>query len=67
MKSFPDYPPAHEYAIDLANQCSRDCGLAKSKEFGRTVFSVFLLPNKENRTGHELTCEVVQPGTPKSA
>ena len=66
MKSFQEWKSAHTYAAELADQCARDCGIAKAREFGRTVFNVFLLPNPENRRGHELTCEVVNPGTPKS-
>lgn len=64
MKTFPTWKEAHTSATELANLCKRDCGLAKSKEFGREVFNVFLLPDKKNRCGHELTCEVVFPGTP---
>ena len=67
MKAFPEYKDAHKYAAEMADLCKRDCGLAKGKEFGRTVFSVFLLPDKQNRCGHELTCEVVTPGTPVAA
>ena len=55
------YKEAHNKAVDLANLCKRDCGILKSKEFGKTVFSVFLLPNKENRYGRELSCEIVTP------
>lgn len=68
MKTFKlsEYKEAQNYAIDLSNQCNRDCGIAKTKEFNSTVFNVFLLPNKENRRGFELTCEVVIPNTPKS-
>lgn len=65
MKTFPNWKDAHTYAVETADLCKRDCGLAKGKEFGREVFSVFLLPNTQNRYGHELTCEVVSPNTPK--
>lgn len=64
MKAFTDYTKAHTYATELATACSRDVGIEKGEEFGRTVFRTFLLPNKENRCGHELHCEVVTPNTP---
>lgn len=66
MKAFPTYAAAFSYAIEEANLCRRDCGISRTREFGREVFVVCLLPNKENRCGHELTCEVVSPGTPET-
>ena len=30
-------------------------------------YSVFALPNPENRRGHELRCEVVRPGSPRTS
>lgn len=64
MKVFNNWKNAHAHAAELATACERDVGIEKGKEFGRTVFKTFLLPNKENRCGHELRCEVVTPGTP---
>jgi len=64
MKSFNNWKEAHTNAVELANLCKRDVGISKSKEFGKEVFNTFLLPNKENRCGRELTCEIVSPNTP---
>lgn len=64
MKSFNNWKEAHNNAVELANLCKRDVGIARAKEFGREVFNTFLLPNKENRFGHELRCEVVSSNTP---
>ena len=64
MKSFPTWKQAHTYAVETARLCKRDCSLAKSREFGREVFNVSLLPDFKNRCGHELTCEVVSPDSP---
>ena len=66
MKRFTDYKDAQDCAIDIANDCHRDVGIRACKEFGKAGFNVFLLPNKENRRGFELCCEVVTPNTPKS-
>lgn len=60
-KSFRQYQDALDYARTLASEIEREVGLLKTQEFNRTVFSVFLLPKKENRQGHELQCEVVIP------
>lgn len=60
-QSFRQYQDALDYARALANELEREIGLLKTKEFNRTVFSVFPLPKKENRVGHELQCEVVIP------
>ena len=64
MKTFKNWKDAHTEAVGLADLCKRDVGIEKGKEFGKIVYGVYLLPNKENRYGHELTCEVVTPGTP---
>lgn len=63
-KAFSTYEAAHSYAAQLAATHSRDMGLSKQREFGSTVFVVFMLPAESFRTGRELTCEVVRPGTP---
>lgn len=67
MKTFPDYKPALAAAIELARSVNRECGIEKAREFGRTVYRVKMLPNPENRTGWELTCEVVRPTDPMPA
>ena len=67
MKAFPDYHQARAQAHELARLCKRDAGIYKAREFGRDVFTVALLPNPANRTGHELTAEVVTPDEPTAA
>lgn len=64
MKSFPLYLDAYNHAAQLATTCKRDAGIYKAREFGRTVFNVSLLPDPKNRTGHELTAEIVTPNSP---
>lgn len=64
MKTFTNWKQAHETAQALADECKRDAGILKANEFGRTVFNVILLSNPENRCGHELLAEVVQPAIP---
>jgi len=66
MKTFPNYTDAITHARSLATQCQRDTGIEKTKEFNRTVFSVFLLPAPAFRTGRELRCETVSPNTPQT-
>lgn len=56
------YIQALSEAIDLANLTNRDAGIEK---IGKS-FAVRLLPNPENRTGFELRCEIIRPGTPHS-
>lgn len=64
-KAFRTYEEAYAYALSLANQCQRDAGIAKQREFGNALwFVVRLLPNPENRYADDLTCEVVTPGQP---
>jgi hypothetical protein len=62
-----DYRAAHAAAVDLANQRQRDVGICRvaipSARLG--YWTVFALPRADLRRGHELTCEVVTPGTPK--
>jgi hypothetical protein len=63
MKAFPDYHQARAHAHELARQCKRDAGIYKARD----LFTVALLPNPANRTGHELTAEVVTPDEPTAA
>lgn len=56
-----DYPTAYDKARNMADSLKRDVGIEKRFEFGKVVYNTFLLPNPENRRGHELTCEVVSP------
>jgi hypothetical protein len=65
-KPFVTWKEAHHAAIDLANECSMDSGIEKSREFGKEVFIVKLLPRPENCQGGECFMERVKPGTPKS-
>ena len=58
------YEEAFNLAVDTANRLQVDVGIAKD-DFGG--YSYFLLPWPENRVGHELRCQVVRPGTPKTA
>ena len=66
MRSFyKNYDDAYNAAIEMQALIPRDVGIEKKNgplEFG---YSVFRLPNPENRYGHELTCEVVPVGSPK--
>ena len=57
-----NYIQALSEAIDLANLTNRDAGIER---IGKS-FAVRLLPTPENRTGFELRCEIVRPGTPHS-
>lgn len=68
MKSFSisDYRGAFNHAVDLANNTKCAAGIQKAWLFSSYVYNVMLLPRKENRFGWELTCEVVEPGTPKT-
>jgi hypothetical protein len=55
------YEDAYEQARQTATRLGRDVGIMKNAFGG---YSVFALPNPENRRGHELRCEVVRPGSP---
>jgi hypothetical protein len=61
MKVFTTWKSAHTYAIELARQCKMSAGIEKSREFNKEIFLVKLLPRPENRCGHELRMEVVEP------
>jgi hypothetical protein len=58
------YETAFNEAVDLADRVNMDVGLAKDAFGG---WSLFLLPRPENRRGEELRCQVVTPGTPRTA
>jgi hypothetical protein len=64
MKVFKDWKSAHSYAVELAHSCDMSAGIEKTKEFNRTLFAVSLLPRPENRNGHELRMEIVNPHDP---
>lgn len=59
MTSFETWKPAHEYAQAQADKLKISFGIEKLGG----QFRVFMLPKPENRTGHELRCEVVDPMT----
>ena len=61
------YTKAFNEAVNLARLVKREVGIEKSKEFGKTVYNVKILPNKENRYGWELRCEIVSPNSPLMA
>lgn len=58
------YEDAYEQARQRADRTGRDVGIMKNAFGG---YSVFVLPNPENRRGHELRCEVVRPGSPRTS
>lgn len=58
------YEDAYEQARQTATRLGRDVGIMKNAFGG---YSVFALPNPENRRGHELLCEVVRPGSPRTS
>lgn len=61
MKTYDD---VFNEAIDKANLTGMDVGITRDIFGG---WSTFLLPRPENRRGKELRCQVVKPGTPRSA
>jgi hypothetical protein len=52
-----DYKEARAQAQAKANSLGFDFGLEFNSIF--RTYNVFMLPQKRNRTGHELRCEVV--------
>lgn len=58
------YEEAFNEAVETANRLNMDVGLMRN---GFGGWSTFLLPRPENRRGEELRCQVVTPGTPRSA
>lgn len=61
------YIKAFNEAVNLARLVKREVGIEKANEFGKIVYRVKMLPNKENRCGWELRCEVVSPDSPLMA
>ena len=59
MKPTKDYRDARARAQALANRLGADVGLEYNSLFRE--YSIFGLPRKANRCGHELRCEVVYP------
>jgi hypothetical protein len=53
------YHTARAEAQKKANELQRDIGLEVNGLF--KCYHTFILPNPENRFGHELWCEVVHP------
>lgn len=67
MATYHDYHVAYNAAVRDANEYQRPIGLEKAKEYSTTVFRTFLLPkDPAKRFGHEVTCEVVNPGDPRT-
>lgn len=58
---FDSYEAAWAAAYKLACDMQREVGIERASEFGREVYRVKHLPNRENRYGWELRCEVVLP------
>ena len=56
------YNEALRAAVTMARTHKQEVGLERNPLFGN--YSVFLLPRPENRSGHELRCEVVRPSDP---
>jgi hypothetical protein len=57
IKKDETYQIARDYAQKRANETGFDFGLEWNKWANQ--WSVWMLPNKKNRSGHELQCEVV--------
>ena len=53
------YKNARTEAQAKANATGYDHGIERNKIF--KSFTVFMLPKRENRVGHELRCEIVYP------
>lgn len=58
---FKNWKDAYLAALALANQLGHDVGIWKQIEYGQEGYNIRSLPKPENRYGHELRCEVVQP------
>jgi len=54
---FKDYHEARAEAQKQANALGFDYGLELNKLF--RTYTVFMLPRREHRCGHELRCEVI--------
>ena len=53
------YKEALNKAIGFANVTKRECGVLK---LATNQFTAMILPNRENRYGSELRCELIEPG-----
>lgn len=64
--SFPTYQEALIYARTHANTIRKSMGIEKPQTQAGPLagWTVFTLPDPQNRQGHELTCEVVEPAAP---
>lgn len=60
-RSSQNYSAVFAFAQAMADKMGREVGIEKTREFGTTVYTFKQLPNPENRSGWELTCEVVRP------
>ncbi len=58
---FTDYDEAYAYARKKAKQLNHDYGLEKKKEYGKSGYSVKMLPSEKNSFGHELRMQRVKP------
>ena len=54
-----DYKLARKDAQEKADLTGHDYGIELNSLF--KTYSVFILPQRKNRCGHELRCEVVHP------
>ncbi len=62
--TFKDYNEAAREGRKYARYLGKEVGLEKANEFGKTVYNVKPLPNKENRYGHEARMEVLSHHDP---
>jgi len=53
------YQEARTAAQAKANELGYDFGIEKNRYYQGGFSPPFMLPRRENRTGHELRCEVV--------
>ena len=61
MNRFATWKEARDAAQAMSDFSNLDVGIWHAVEFGQAGFNVRYLPRPENRYGHELACEVVQP------
>ncbi|MDE2096597.1 MAG: hypothetical protein KGL39_05065 [Patescibacteria group bacterium] len=65
MSFYREYGEAFNRAVVLARLLKREVGLEKADNpLDGKGFRIFSLPNRENRYGHELRCQVVGPQEP---
>lgn len=61
-QTFPSYEEAKAYAIQQVRECQFAYGIEKAGALDpKGSYRVFMLPRPENRFGHELRCEPVEP------